>query len=205
MPKCRRICDRQKYAMRIASSYNVINLRDADSGDMSFLWELHVASMREYVDATYGWNDTDQKSRFDTGFRPAGIQIIDVDGKLVGMWETNQQADPWFLARIAIIPAYQNKGIGSSLITELLAHADLQDRQVALQVLRVNPARALYERFGFLTYEETDTHFKMLRKPYSNHKPNKAEQADAVNPHACGTFGTSAAEQPLVPKASGDT
>jgi len=34
---------------------------------------------------------------------------------------------------------------------------------------------------------------------------NKAERAGAVNPHAFGTFGTSAAEQPLVPKASGDT
>jgi len=33
----------------------------------------------------------------------------------------------------------------------------------------------------------------------------KAEQSDAVNPHAFGTFGTSAAEQPLVPKAGGDT
>jgi peroxiredoxin len=32
-----------------------------------------------------------------------------------------------------------------------------------------------------------------------------AEQSDAVNPHAFGTFGTSAAEQPLVPKAGGDT
>jgi phage FluMu protein Com len=34
---------------------------------------------------------------------------------------------------------------------------------------------------------------------------NMVERAGAVNPHACGTFGTSAAEQPLVPKASGDT
>ena len=33
----------------------------------------------------------------------------------------------------------------------------------------------------------------------------KAEQTGPANPHAFGTFGTSAAEQPLVPKASGDT
>jgi hypothetical protein len=32
----------------------------------------------------------------------------------------------------------------------------------------------------------------------------KAEQADAPNPRACGTFGTSPAGQALVPKASGD-
>jgi len=34
-------------------------------------------------------------------------------------------------------------------------------------------------------------------------KNNKAQQADPPNYHAFGTFGTSAAEQPLVPKASG--
>ncbi len=32
-----------------------------------------------------------------------------------------------------------------------------------------------------------------------------AEQAGAVNPHACGTSGISAAEQPRMPEASGDT
>ena len=31
----------------------------------------------------------------------------------------------------------------------------------------------------------------------------ECEQTDALNSHAFGTFGTSAAEQPLVPKASG--
>jgi len=33
----------------------------------------------------------------------------------------------------------------------------------------------------------------------------KAEQSDAVNPHAFGTFGISPAEQARMPKASGDT
>jgi len=37
------------------------------------------------------------------------------------------------------------------------------------------------------------------------HQRNESEQAGAANPHAFGTFGTSAAEQPWVPKASGDT
>jgi len=36
-------------------------------------------------------------------------------------------------------------------------------------------------------------------------KIQNCEQTGAANPHAFGTFGTSAAEQPLVPKASGDT
>jgi GNAT superfamily N-acetyltransferase len=143
----------------------MIKIREAETGDMSFLWDLHIASMRDYVDATYGWDDIDQKRRFETEFRPADIQMIEVNGKLIGMWEINQEADPWFLARIAISPPYQNKGIGSFLIAQFLADADLQKRRVAIQVLKVNPAKVLYQRFGFLTYEETMTHFKMLREP----------------------------------------
>jgi hypothetical protein len=41
-----------------------------------------------------------------------------------------------------------------------------------------------------------------LRAILSNRK-NKTEQTDALNSHAFGTFGTSPAEQALVPKASG--
>jgi ribosomal protein S18 acetylase RimI-like enzyme len=143
----------------------MIHLRKACSDDMPFLWELHVAAMREYVAATYGWDDTDQKSRFDNGFRLEAIQIIELGGEMAGMWEVNQEGEPWFLARIVILPAYQNKGIGSALIVELLAEADAQERQVALQVLKVNPARSLYERLGFVVHEETKTHFKMSRMP----------------------------------------
>ena len=44
--------------------------------------------------------------------------------------------------------------------------------------------------------------FRTLR---SRHKTKMAERAGAANPCACGTSGTSAAEQPLVPEASSDT
>jgi hypothetical protein len=39
--------------------------------------------------------------------------------------------------------------------------------------------------------------------PKRHYQKKQAEQADALNHHASGTFGTSAAKQPLVPKASG--
>lgn len=141
----------------------MFTLRDANSDDLPFLWKLHVSAMRDYVEATYGWDETDQKRRFDAGFQPDAIQIIEMEKEPIGMWETNQEIDPWFLARVVVSPSHQRKGVGSYLIEKLLAEADIQKRQVTLQVMRVNPAKSLYERLGFVTYEETDTHFKMLR------------------------------------------
>lgn len=38
-------------------------------------------------------------------------------------------------------------------------------RPVWLQVLKVNPARALYERLGFRVVGQSDTHWHMLREP----------------------------------------
>jgi len=53
----------------------------------------------------------------------------------------------------------------------------------------------------FYHCEKNPTGFMRLK--IENNDKEEAEQADALNPHAFGTFGTSAAEQPLVPKASG--
>jgi len=45
-----------------------------------------------------------------------------------------------------------------------------------------------------------------IRALYQKEKMNiQSERAGAANPHAFGTFGISAAEQPRMPKASGDT
>jgi hypothetical protein len=40
-------------------------MRPADASDKNFLWWLHRATMREYVDKTWGWNDDWQRQRFD--------------------------------------------------------------------------------------------------------------------------------------------
>ena len=35
-------------------------LRPASAHDRDFLFDLHRATMKEYVDATWGWNDDEQ-------------------------------------------------------------------------------------------------------------------------------------------------
>ncbi len=141
------------------------SLRNAAASEREFLWNLHESAMRDYVEGIYGWDDADQRRRFDDNFRLEAIQIIEVDGKPVGMWEVLKGNDSWFLARVALLTPYQNAGIGSALIGALLADANESRRVVFLQVLKTNPAKALYERLGFAVFEETETHFKMKKEP----------------------------------------
>ncbi len=80
-------------------------------------------------------------------------------------WDVIDTDKDVFLSSILLVPAFQNRGIGTRLITELVATSQ---KPVRLQVLQVNPARRLYEKLGFVVYGRTDTHIEMIRKPSSN-------------------------------------
>lgn len=66
-----------------------------------------------------------------------------------------------FLSSIEITPSFQRRGIATRLVRELIHEGQKSNLPVQLYVLKVNPARALYERLGFDIVDETDTHFIM--------------------------------------------
>ena len=133
--------------------------------DREYLWWLHRETMWEYVDKTWGWDEAFQRKKFDEGFDPPALQMIEIDGGAVGYIRVRREPDAIFLASIEIAPESQNKGIGSRLIEDLLREGERMELPVKLLVLRVNPARRLYERLGFECTNETETHFEMWRMP----------------------------------------
>ncbi len=140
---------------------NVITTRTATYDDKDFLWELKVASMRRYVEAVYGWDDAIQYGFFEKGFHPEDIQIIQCDKLDMGMYELRERDEEWFLARIEILPAFQGRGIGTTVIQRMIGHVSKTGKPLRLQVFKVNPAQKLYERIGFLRTGETKTHITM--------------------------------------------
>lgn len=141
------------------------SLRPATPCDLDFLWQLHRATMREYVDRTWGWNEGDQAAMFREGFEPTRTQIIELDGEAIGSWTIVREPDRIRLQRIEIDPPHQSRGIGTELVRQLSRQADSDGIPIELQVLKVNPARQLYERLGFCVVEDTPTHYQMRRAP----------------------------------------
>ena len=136
-------------------------LRPITGNDLEFLWRLHNAALREYVEKTWGWNEEWQRSKFVEEFDPKAGMIIVVDGTDAGFWWVSDWGTEIHLASIRLLPEFQRRGIGTALIRDLLEHAE---KPVTLQVLKVNPARSLYERLGFEVFDENETHHKMINR-----------------------------------------
>jgi ribosomal protein S18 acetylase RimI-like enzyme len=139
-----------------------LELRRANERDLEFLWRLHNAALREYVEKTWGWDEMWQRSKFVEEFDPSVGKIIVVDGTDAGFWRVSDWGTEIHLVSIRLLPEFQNRGIGTTLICDLLEHAE---KSVTLQVLKVNPAKSLYERLGFEVFDENETHHKMIKRP----------------------------------------
>jgi len=145
-----------------------VALRPASSADYEFLWRLHCATMKTYVDMTWGWVESAQRAMFRERFDPGCLQIITHQGQDGGVLCVERRAGEIFLATIELLPELQNRGIGSSLIRGLQAEAAAQHLPLSLHVLRPNPARRLYERLGFRVTGEDEAHYLMQWRSGSN-------------------------------------
>ncbi|WP_435061043.1 GNAT family N-acetyltransferase [Amycolatopsis thermoflava] len=127
-----------------------VTLRPATEGDREFCFRLHEAAMGAYVAAVWGWEEQEQRAYHDRGFAPGRWQIVTVDGTDAGMLSVEQRDGSLYLGRIELLPEFQGRGVGSRLITDLIADADRRGVAVELDVLAVNTrAYELYRRLGF--------------------------------------------------------
>ncbi|MFN2241756.1 MAG: GNAT family N-acetyltransferase [Anaerolineae bacterium] len=152
-----------------------ITLRPGKQSDYAFLWWLHGATMRTYVEAIWGWDEAAQRRLFQERFDPARIQILERDGEVIGYISVERNEEYLFLSAIEIAPQVQNRGIGSSLIRDLQDEAARRRIPLRLRVLQGNPARRLYERLGFVATGETETHITMSWQPQTMAASDRGE------------------------------
>jgi ribosomal protein S18 acetylase RimI-like enzyme len=144
----------------------IYTLRQATDNDYDFLYILNSATLKDYVLQTWGkWDEEWQSARFRANFDPSEYQIIVVNGHDVGEIILVERETDLYIASVEILPECQGRGIGTAVIKDILAQADRAGLAVALQVLKVNPARRLYERLGFAVIGETETHYLMRSRP----------------------------------------
>ena len=124
------------------------------------LYELFRSSMKPYVNATRGapWNERRERTQFLEQLVPHSIQLIRVDGQAVGFVDLRAERSGWNLHTMIVMPKWQSKGIGSTVLDRLMASSE----RITLSVLKTNPrARAFYERKGFRETSSSQHHHQM--------------------------------------------
>ena len=74
-----------------------------------------------------------------------------------------RNSDCWKLVQFQLLPQYQGRGIGTKLLEELIADAQANRVAITLSVLKVNPARSLYQRLGFRVTADNERSYEMRR------------------------------------------
>ncbi|MEX6687353.1 GNAT family N-acetyltransferase [Danxiaibacter flavus] len=126
--------------------------------------------MRHYVETIWGWDEEFQLAFHRDNYRPEDTFIIKVEDKSAGTVEVREDEEKIFICSLYIHPDYQGKSIGTSMIKDYLASADLQRKRTDLEVLRLNTrALELYKRLGFVEIIEKGDEVKhYLSRPFDN-------------------------------------
>ena len=139
-----------------------IELRQATVADTKFLWDVFRISMKDYITQTRGeWNEQREESQFRNQLDLSAAQVLRNNDLAVGFIIAPIKDSAREIHTICIVPEHQNRGIGTEVIRSVIAEAGAQKMPLYLSVLKVNPARRLYERLGFEVIEETKHHFRM--------------------------------------------
>ncbi len=139
------------------------SVRPATDEDFENLYRIHREAMKPYVEQVWGWDDDVQERRFRHRFGDGSTtQVVLSEGREIGFLRSGDRNGAIFIAQISIAPGYQGRGIGTSLIRDVLSRG----LPVPLRVFKVNTrARQLYERLGFVVTGETETHHEMRWEP----------------------------------------
>lgn len=137
-------------------------LRPATPADFDFLFALHRAAMRAYIEPIWGWHEDWQLEYFHEKYDSRQRQIIQVEGQDAGVLVVERHADELYLGLIELLPAFQGRGIGAAIVRGLIAQARAEGLPLGLHVLRTNAsARRLYERLGLRVVAEEPNRYRM--------------------------------------------
>lgn len=137
-------------------------LHDVENTDLSAWQENKKACFQEYVDRWYGgWNDEQQlhlnEATFEKSRQLSCLKKIALHGITVGFLGFDEKENRIDGLLIHMLPQARGQGLGSWFLREV----HKLGKPAHLKVFKDNPAKALYERHGFIVYGETATHYLM--------------------------------------------
>jgi ribosomal protein S18 acetylase RimI-like enzyme len=159
----------------MSNSVNV-SLRPVTDADQEFLVGVY-ASTRAPELAQVDWDDSQkaafirwqfglQKQDYYTRYPNARYNVILVDDQPAGRIWVGADDKQIRLLDIALLPEFQNRGIGAILLRELIDEAKQAQKPLRHMVFMLNEnAHRFYERLGFVEIEDVGGYKHMEWRP----------------------------------------
>ena len=147
-----------------------IKLVQYNDNEYNYIYDVKKKSYQKYVEDYWGvWDEQEQKNRYKKSMEKTKdfTYIIVWNEKKVGFYQGELIDDTYYIENICITPKYRGKGIGTTILTDIMDK--YKNKDIRIQYFKQNPAGKLYERLGFLPDGETVFHYQMI-------KPKQDEQ-----------------------------
>ena len=140
------------------------NLRRATTSDYEFFYDVKKIVLKHYIESIWGWDEDFQRKFHTENYHLNNTFIIVVNNSDAGTLEVKEDEASIFISSLYILPRYQGKGIGTSIIANYIAKATKEIKRVELEVLQLNKgAQKLYSSLGFTLTERDDTKYFMYK------------------------------------------
>jgi len=153
----------------------MITLRPVEEKDDSFIETVYRSTREEELNFT-NWGEHQkqafirmqslaQLAEYKTKFPGAAFQLIIFNKKDAGRFYTWENDTEIRLIDITLLPKFRGKGIGTSLLEDLIKRSDKVKKKISLHVDPANPALQLYQRLGLIHIKNNGRYFYMERSP----------------------------------------
>lgn len=141
-----------------------VNFRPALPEDFDYCERLYFANMERVIRELKLDRDI-HRAGFRRQWQVMEVRIITLDGADIGWLQSATRDGALFLEQLFVDAPWQRRGIGTEVMRSLIDEATHASQAMSLDVVKINPAKRLYERLGFHTVGEEEHKFNMRREP----------------------------------------
>jgi ribosomal protein S18 acetylase RimI-like enzyme len=155
-----------------------VRLRPVEPEDEDFLLRVYASSRADEM-ALVPWDEEQKRAfvrsqfeaqyaQYQARFPEAEYKVILYRGSPAGRMWIGRTPEQIRLLDIAILPEFQNQGIGATLLKSLLAESEERGLPLRHMVFKLNTAALrFYQRFGFSQIDDVGAYIHMERLPAS--------------------------------------
>jgi len=158
------------------SDGGTVQLRPVLESDNEFLLSVYASTREEELnqaewaegqkEAFLRWQLDLQRREYEARFPDAAYDVILVDQQPAGRIWVGADDEQVRLLDIAVLPQFQNRGVGTELVRRLIKEAAKQGKVLRHMVFVLNNnAERFYERLGFKRIEDFGAYKHMEWRP----------------------------------------